>query len=530
MTNDDIKKLLNDNNVEHKVKEFDGIKTTIWVINNTRIALGQKAFSIYEDAVYTQFDKRLLPTKTNITDYIIFSVDSKDKSYMVESYIICLKCDSFSTLIKSSTGDGNATTVRITKTYKKDVKEKCKSKENKFPVETAQSTGFCINLGNDKSKQFEVLRNYFSNIDDNETNRTGDSKMENKTISMIADEIENKHTKQLILTGAPGTGKTHSAREYAKEQALYTYLEDNHFTEGLSKDEKEGIYLRYIKFVQFHSSYSYTDFVEGLRPVMLDNQVSFVRMDGVFKEFCRSVVENGDEDHQYFFIIDEINRADLSKVFGELMFGLEDDYRGEKNIFDTQYKNLPTYHYVKQEDGTKKAEVIDNDVFADGFYIPENVIIIGTMNDIDRSVEAFDFALRRRFRWINVRANDIMEDSLKGILLRSGEAETENKGMEESEIKELAQAAKKLNETISEAGESLGLNDDYHIGPAYYKHFTSKTKKEEYFNSYLEPILREYVRGRKPEKIEAFITACKTSFSSELPAAAAQSSEQSNKR
>ena len=80
MTNDDIKKLLNDNNVEHKVKEFDGIKTTIWVINNTRIALGQKAFSIYEDAVYTQFDKRLLPTKTNITDYIIFSVDSKDKS------------------------------------------------------------------------------------------------------------------------------------------------------------------------------------------------------------------------------------------------------------------------------------------------------------------------------------------------------------------------------------------------------------------------------------------------------------------
>lgn len=519
MTNDDIKKLLNDNNVEHKVKEFDGIKTTIWVINNTRIALGQKAFSIYEDAVYTQFDKRLLPTKTNITDYIIFSVDSKDKSYMVESYIICLKCDSFSTLIKSSTGDGNATTVRITKTYKKDVKEKCKSKENKFPVETAQSTGFCINLGNDKSKQFEVLRNYFSNIDDNETNRTGDSKMENKTISMIADEIENKNTKQLVLTGAPGTGKTFSAKQYVKE---YISRQKDYWKDGCKPEKDYG-------FVQFHSSYSYTDFVEGLRPVMLGDKLSFVRMDGVFKEFCRKVVENGDTNHKYFFIIDEINRADLSKVFGELMFGLEDSYRGKE--FDTPYNNLHTYSYEKKDGTTKKvSDKEKGDVFANGFYIPENVIIIGTMNDIDRSVEAFDFALRRRFRWINVKANEIMEGSLEGILLKSGEAETENKGMEESEIKELAQAAKKLNETISEAGESLGLNDDYHIGPAYYKHFTSKTDKVEYFNSYLEPILREYVRGRKPEKIEAFITACKTSFSSELPAAAAQSSEQSNKR
>ena len=185
--------------------------------------------------------------------------------------------------------------------------------------------------------------------------------------------------KQIIFTGAPGTGKTYSVREYIKEKT--------------GSDES-----RY-KFVQFHSSYDYTDFVEGIRPAPKnEGENMFVRMDGTFKAFCRTIVEKNEEEKkypEYYFVIDEINRADLSKVFGELMFGLEEGYRGEENRFPTQYNNLPTYHMSEG-----KAERIEDDCFKDGFYVPENLTIIGTMNDIDRSVETFDFALRRRFQWV----------------------------------------------------------------------------------------------------------------------------------
>ena len=134
--------------------------------------------------------------------------------------------------------------------------------------------------------------------------------------------------KQIIFTGAPGTGKTYSVREVVEEET----------------DRDKTAY----KFVQFHPSYDYSDFVEGLRPVVLLGQTepTFVRMDGTFKAFCRHVVEenkaNDGEDEKYYFIVDEINRGDLSKIFGELMFGLEESYRGEENAFDTQYKNLKT--------------------------------------------------------------------------------------------------------------------------------------------------------------------------------------------
>ncbi|WP_253514806.1 AAA family ATPase [Peribacillus frigoritolerans] len=103
-----------------------------------------------------------------------------------------------------------------------------------------------------------------------------------------------------------------------------------------------------------------------------------------------------------------MNRADLSRVFGELMYGLEEHYR--EKTFQTQYSNLPTY-----EIKNKRAVPMDYDVFENGFFIPENVYIIATMNDIDRSVEAFDFALRRRFQWIEVKANDVMKDALEGM-------------------------------------------------------------------------------------------------------------------
>lgn len=202
--------------------------------------------------------------------------------------------------------------------------------------------------------------------------------------------VENGAT-QIILTGAPGTGKTRLAKKIAEE-----------FCQEQTKK---------YELVQFHPSYDYTDFVEGIRPVEYKDQdgiekVEFRKVDGIFKKFCRKVADDdqdGKSNEKYFFIIDEINRADLSKVFGELMYCLETDKRGSENRIQTQYANLHTYN---PEEGDYYSE----DIFEKGFYIPKNVIIIGTMNDIDRSVESMDFALRRRFVW---REITVEEDETK---------------------------------------------------------------------------------------------------------------------
>ncbi len=240
----------------------------------------------------------------------------------------------------------------------------------------------------------------------------------------------------------------------------------------------------------------------------------FVRVDGQFKSFCRMIVEANDAKKpnepkdMYYFIIDEINRADLSKVFGELMYGLEESYRGKDNRFDTQYQNLPTYRYDKKEN---KAVKIENDVFADGFYVPENLTIIGTMNDIDRSVETFDFALRRRFTWVEIKANDVMLNSVTEININ-------DKGTDDiSKIAEKITAIKEkiiaMNNVISgDTGKSLGLNESYHIGPAYFKNLFDEDDNDNLeiiFSERIEPLLREYVRGRSADKINNFITECK---------------------
>ena len=359
--------------------------------------------------------------------------------------------------------------------------------------------------------------------------------------------IHARKMKQMIFNGAPGTGKTYGVKKYVEEETI---------------DDKE--HERW-KIIQFHPSYDYSDFVEGIRPISVvdasgKKDMSFVKIDGEFKKFCRAVVTdrldelikvctiNGivptdkadinrakafnylldilkkqqkglreeekkaidvfnavDSEYEqlYYFIIDEINRADISKVFGELMYAFE--YRGVNNRIPTQYSQLNETYEKNKNDSNYKC--LEFDCFEDGFFIPENVVIIGTMNDIDKSVESFDFAMRRRFQWIRVDSKEVMMDVLLGMLCKD-DIEREKNRLKIAEIKT---AIDRMNEKIVKSGKDYGLTSDYHIGPSYFKNcdITSATALSREFELVVEPTLREYIRGRADEsRTKRFINDC----------------------
>ena len=440
-------------------------------------------------------------------------------------------------------------------------------------------------------------------------NIEGGTKMQTTNIDKYIQLLETN--KNLILTGAPGTGKTYLAKQIAKKILKIDSDEE------LQKDKRFG-------FVQFHPSYDYTDFVEGLRPTKenLAGVIGFKRQDGVFKAFCKQAIlsetadaetlsdindnptvwkvslggtydnptrkdcldngyirvgwhEYGDIDdfndfdafehggknvlrafqsgmqigdlvvscysakevdaigvvtgeYEYHaeggeypryrnvkwlvkgikenileinknktftlstvykanitaeaalkivqkhssmsiraprkdtavFVIDEINRGEISKIFGELFFSIDPGYRGIAGRVKTQYQNL----------------IEEGDAFKDGFYVPENVYIIGTMNDIDRSVESMDFAMRRRFAWAEVSAEESMQ-MLNGTPYKE----------------ETKKRMQNLNNAIMKV---RGLGEAYQIGAAYFK----KIEKyhgdfQKLWDFHLKGLLFEYLRG-----------------------------------
>ena len=320
--------------------------------------------------------------------------------------------------------------------------------------------------------------------------------------------------KQIIKYGAPGTGKTFQARQQ-------TSLLFDIWKEEFAPDT-DFTHQGQIELVQFHPSFSYEDFIEGLRPILDENgQAQLTLQNGIFKEFClkagkweidvfnlhldkewdeikildlhpyKDQLSNSYWDYifrledqtklvsnaipPFFFIIDEINRAELSRVFGELMYCLE--YRGVRGCVKTQYTNLNTNKTGMLELGQTYQ-----------FFIPTNIYLIGTMNTIDRSVESFDFALRRRFSWQEV-SPDIS-------LLKYYLSEHCAKWIE------LAISLEKLNEEIEK--QAL-LGHEYQIGHAYlmnlkYPKSLSLTElKASIWEDSIRPLLQEYLRGTGEE-------------------------------
>lgn len=249
--------------------------------------------------------------------------------------------------------------------------------------------------------------------------------------------------KNIILQGSAGVGKTYAAKRLA-----YSIIGE--------------IDKARVKMIQFHQSYSYEDFIMGYRP----NENGFELKEGVFYKFCEDA-KNDEENKSYFLIIDEINRGNISKIFGELFMLIENDKRVDKRGEGETLELI----YKKEEEDNK-------------FFVPENLYIIGLMNTADRSLAMLDYALRRRFVFID------LEPAFDKPQFRK---DLESKNIDKDLINKIIEKFTKLNETIK---KDKTLGKGYTIGHSYFcgrKDLTiTKEDYKDIINYEIAPTLREY--------------------------------------
>ena len=283
--------------------------------------------------------------------------------------------------------------------------------------------------------------------------------------------IADTNNPNVILYGPPGTGKTFSVKSSLDFVC-------------------QGDTSRY-EVLQFHPSFTYEDFIEGIKPkgVSKDGNIRFELVNGIFKNFCIKAKKHPEKD--FYFVVDEINRANLSMVFGETLSLLEKDYRHDtenKNLIRTQYSAL-IEDLIKEDNKFKDlAYEIDNNEVK--FGVPKNVFFIGMMNDVDKSIDAFDLALRRRFKWIRKDCDyEVIEE------------ETRFKVKDQfNNIGQYVKACEKLNDYIS---KDLGLGKSYEFGHSFFMKVSDIAKRKDItnnnvevlFNLYLRPTLKEYLRA-----------------------------------
>lgn len=258
-----------------------------------------------------------------------------------------------------------------------------------------------------------------------------------RTIQQLLEE-----KKQIIFYGPPGTSKTFVAKKFA-----------NYFTSNPGN----------VEIIQFHPSYSYEDFIEGIKPSLTEEgeAIGFVKQPGIFKNMVDKCIQN--PDSRFVLIIDEINRGNISKVFGELIYLLE--YRNDK---------IHLTYSPKEE-----------------FYIPENLYIIGTMNSADRSIAFVDYALRRRFYFVDFYPD---EEVMKKWFYRNG--------VRDSYQTKVLGLMKDVNNEISNK-----LGKEYQIGYSYFMKNLDDEKLKRIIDYAIIPLIEQYFFGKK-ENVDLIRDIC----------------------
>ena len=328
-------------------------------------------------------------------------------------------------------------------------------KPNIFPIVNSRGRDIYDSLEVKIDKNKKEISDYITDIKNiNEFIKQNKFKFKNYRVIDLLDTDINvyviKQKKQIILQGAPGTGKTYSSSEIAVK-----LIDENAPSDRaeLMKRYKELVDKEQIFFMTFHQSMDYEEFVEGIKPKTINGNIAYELENGIFKEACKSA-----ENNKVVLIIDEINRGNISKIFGELITLLEVDKRkGKENEIEVI---LP---YSKEK-----------------FSVPDNLYIIGTMNTADRSIGYIDYALRRRFAFISIKADKLAIENYY---------DNKNSDCKDKAINLFDEIKNLIDKNINEEFEA----DDIMIGHSYFmaQNFEELQNKLEYE---IKPLLLEYFK------------------------------------